>query len=413
MSLLAVAVSGRGVVPPDEPVVQADDEALLRGRAAFETLRVYGGKPFRLADHLARMRFSAERLDIAWPGGFEALAEEALAAAGAEDAVLRLYLTPGRERSGRPVSLALVSSLPDDLEERRGRGIKLISLLGVRAEAPWLLGGVKSTSYAVNMAAEAEARARGADDAVFVRDDGVVLEGPVTNVWWRRGSTLYTPSLDLGILAGVTRAVMIEAAPAAGYEIAEGTYPLDDVVSADEAFTTSSVREVMPVVELDGRAFERGPAAAALQEALRKEAGAMKRLFLRTMGAVHTALYRDDRREDRRHDGGGADPAADDARPQESGKERTTPLMFGRDGDNLVLVASKGGAPRNPAWYWNLQGRGRGRADRPEHRRVRARDAEGEERERLWAQMVALYPAYAGYQKKTTRQIPVVVLEPV
>jgi 4-amino-4-deoxychorismate lyase len=273
MTLLAVAVAGRGVVPPDEPVVQADDEALLRGRAAFETLRVYGGKPFRLAGHLARMQSSAERLDIAWPGGFEALAGEALDAAGAEEAVLRLYLTPGRERSGRPVSLALVSALPDDLEKRRARGLELISLLGVRAEAPWLLGGVKSTSYAVNMAAEAEARARGADDAVFVRDDGVVLEGPVTNVWWRRGTTLYTPSLDLGILAGVTRAVMIEAAPAAGYEIAEGTYPLGEVLSAEEAFTTSSVREVMPVIELDGQAFERGPAAAALQQALREEAG--------------------------------------------------------------------------------------------------------------------------------------------
>ena len=67
---------------------------------------------------------------------------------------------------------------------------------------------------------------------------------------------------------------MIEAAPAAGYEVREGTYPLGEVLSAEEAFTTSSVREVMPVVELDGRAFERGPAAAALQEALRKEAGA-------------------------------------------------------------------------------------------------------------------------------------------
>ena len=272
MTLLAVAVSGRGVVPPEEPVVQADDEALLRGRAAFETLRVYGGKPFRLAGHLARMQSSAERLDIVWPGGFEALAGQALSAAGAEDAVLRLYLTPGRERSGRPVSLALVSALPDDLEERRTRGIKLISLLGVRAEAPWLLGGVKSTSYAVNMAAETEARARGADDAVFVRDDGVVLEGPVTNVWWRRGSTLCTPSLDLGILAGVTRAVMIEATPAVGYEIAEGAYPLADTLGAEEAFTTSSVREVMPVVELDGRPFERGPAAAALQQVLREEA---------------------------------------------------------------------------------------------------------------------------------------------
>jgi 4-amino-4-deoxychorismate lyase len=130
-----------------------------------------------------------------------------------------------------------------------------------------------STSYAVNMAAEAEARARGADDAVFVRDDGVVLEGPVTNVWWRLGSTLYTPSLDLGILAGVTRAVMIEVAPTVGYQIAEGVYPLADVVAAEEAFTTSSVREVMPVVELDARPLERGPAADALQQALREQAG--------------------------------------------------------------------------------------------------------------------------------------------
>jgi 4-amino-4-deoxychorismate lyase len=274
MSLLSVAVGGRGLVPVDEPVLQADDEALLRGRAAFETLRVYGGRPFRIEDHLARMRGSAERLGIPFPDGFEQLAVEALEEAGEPQAALRLYLTPGREGANAPVSLALVSSLPDDLEERRARGISLASLLGVRAEAPWLLGGVKSTSYAVNMAAEAEARARGADDAVFVRDDGIVLEGPVTNVWWRRGGTLFTPSLDLGILAGVTRAVVLEAAPGAGYEVAEGSFSLADLLDSDEVFTSSSVREVMPVVAVDSRPFERGRAAAALQAALREAAGA-------------------------------------------------------------------------------------------------------------------------------------------
>jgi 4-amino-4-deoxychorismate lyase len=267
VSLLAVAVARRGLVAPDEPVLLADDEALLRGRAAFETMRVYGGTPFRIGEHLARMSASADRLGIEWPNGFEQLASEALAAAGEPDAVLRLYLTPGREGSGRPAQLALVSALPPDLEERRTRGIALISLLGVRAEAPWLLGGVKSTSYAVNMAAESEARARGADDAVFVRDDGVVLEGPVTNVWWRRGETLYTPSLDLGILAGVTRAALLEAS---AYDVGEGAYPLDELLGADEVFTSSSVREVMPVVSVDGQVFERGPAAAALQAALRE-----------------------------------------------------------------------------------------------------------------------------------------------
>lgn len=272
MRLLAVAVAGRGLVPPDQPVLPADDEALLRGRAAFETMRVYGGRPFRLADHLERMRASAARLAIPWPGGLEELAEQALAAAAEPDCVLRLYLTPGRDGtgSGAPVSLALVSALPEDLEERRARGIVLVSLLGIRADAPWLLGGVKSTSYAVNMAAEAEARRRGADDALFVRDDGIVLEGPVTNVWWRRGRTLSTPALDLGILAGVTRAVLIETAPAAGYEVAEGAYPLGDLLGADEVFTSSSVREVLPVVGVDGRRFERGQAAARLQQALRE-----------------------------------------------------------------------------------------------------------------------------------------------
>ena len=271
MTLLAVAVGGRGVVPVDEPVL-LDDEALLRGRAAFETARVYGGRPFRLQEHLARMRASAGRLGIAFPDGFEDLAAEALAVAGEPEATLRLYLTPGREGAGAPVPLALVSSLPVDLEARRSRGISLISLLGVRAEAPWLLGGVKSTSYAVNMAAEAEARARGADDAVFVRDDGVVLEGPVTNVWWRRGDTLFTPSLELGILAGVTKAVLLEAAPGAGLEVREGAFPLADLLAADEAFTSSSVREVMPVVGVDGVRLEAGPAAATLQTGLRRRA---------------------------------------------------------------------------------------------------------------------------------------------
>jgi 4-amino-4-deoxychorismate lyase len=277
VTLLAVAVAGRGLVPPDEPVLNGDDEALLRGRAAFETLRVYAGRPFRLDQHLGRMRSSAARLGIDWPGGFEELAEQALEAAAAPDAVLRLFVTPGREGSATTVALALVSSLPPGLEERRARGIELISLLGVRAEAPWLLGGVKSTSYAVNMAAEAEARRRGADDAVFVRDDGVVLEGPVTNVWWRRGSTLLTPSVELGILAGVTRAALVDVAPAAGYEVAEGAFPLARLAGAEEAFTSSSVREVMPVVALDGAPVgdgSPGSAAQALQAALRELAAA-------------------------------------------------------------------------------------------------------------------------------------------
>jgi 4-amino-4-deoxychorismate lyase len=274
VTLLALAVAGRGLVDPNEPAVHADDEAVLRGRAAFETLRVYGGVPFKLESHLVRLAGSCERIGIEPPDADEAreLASLALARADEPDAVLRFYRTSGREQAGSPGLLALVNSLPDDLEEVRARGIHLASLLGVSAEVPWLLGGVKSTSYAVNMAAVLEARARGADDAVFITEDDLVLEGPVTNVWWRRGSELFTPSLDLGILAGVTRETLLELAPAYGFAVREGRFPLAELRRGEEAFTSSSVRELLPVVELDGEPIARGPAADTLQAALRDAA---------------------------------------------------------------------------------------------------------------------------------------------
>jgi 4-amino-4-deoxychorismate lyase len=270
VTLLAVAVNGRGVVDPEEPVLRADDEALLRGRAAFETIRVYGGKPFKLAEHLDRLAASAERIGLPAVNRLELdeLARQALDAAGVPDSVLRLIWTP------TPAALAIVSELADHYDDLRARGQALISLRGIRAEEPWMLPGVKSTSYAVNMAAEGEARRRGADDAVFVDRAGIVLEGPTTNVWWRRGRTLFTPSLELGILAGVTRATVIELAAETGYEVNEGTYTLSELQTADEAFTSSSVREVMPVTALDGSPIARGTAADELQAALRRAAGA-------------------------------------------------------------------------------------------------------------------------------------------
>ena len=265
MKTLAVAVTGRGVVPVEEPVLRADDEALLRGRAVFETLRVYGGRRFRLDEHLDRLAQSAERIGLDPPPleDFRWLSAQALEEAGVADATLRLTWTPGG------VGIALVAEVPPELEAMRVRGAKLASLTGPIGAAPWLLGGVKSTSYAVNMAAQAEAQRRGADDAIFVTPEGIVLEGPTTNVWWRKGDTLYTPALDLGILAGVTRAALIE--PSA-WPVEEGAFPCDELYDADELFTSSSVREVMPVVELDGRPIPRGPAGDELQVALRRAA---------------------------------------------------------------------------------------------------------------------------------------------
>jgi 4-amino-4-deoxychorismate lyase len=278
---LAVGVLGRGVVDPDVPVIHADDAGLLRGLAAFETLRVYGGHPFALSEHLERLRESAVRMQLPEPdaGGFTDLAHAVVVAAGTPDCLLRLTMTGGRA-GGAPVSMAVALPLADDLETIRARGIAVVSLqTGIdprlRQGAPWLLDGVKSTSYAVNMAAFEEARRRGADDAVFIATDGTVLEGPVTNVWWRQGRTLSTPSLKLGILAGVTRAHVIRIARSLDYEVSEGSFPLRAMAASAEAFSSSSGRELMPIVRLDGEAIGDGrPGAAAieLQAGLRRAA---------------------------------------------------------------------------------------------------------------------------------------------
>jgi 4-amino-4-deoxychorismate lyase len=251
--------------------VRADDDALLRGRAAFETLRVYAGRPFRFQAHVDRLEASAGRIELppVPRTEIEDLAALVLESVPGGDAVLRLVWTGGSS-DGPPTGLAILSEVPSWIEAARARGVSGVSLLGVRATAPWLLPGVKSTSYAVNMAAEAEAKRRGADEAIFVDPDGIVLEGTVTNVWWRVGQTLYTPSLDLGILAGVTRATLIELAPECGYRVGEGAYEIGQLLAAEEAFTSSSVRELMPLVEVDGQALGRGPAADELQAALRE-----------------------------------------------------------------------------------------------------------------------------------------------
>ncbi len=263
-------MSGRGLVDPHEPVVYVDDEAFMRGRGAFETLRIYGGTPFRLGDHLDRLAASCARLGFAPPSRTTIEELVAMVVDRAPDAMLRVYATPGRGDGQQ--ALAVVSELPADLDDLRGRGIDLISVEFRPAD---LIGGVKSTSYALNMMAVDAAKARGADDALFVGEGGIVLEATTSNVWWRRGETLFTPSLELGILAGVTREVLHELALSLGYDVREGVWTIDELAAADEAFTSSSVREVMPAVSLDGRPVgdgKPGEAAARLQATLREQA---------------------------------------------------------------------------------------------------------------------------------------------
>jgi 4-amino-4-deoxychorismate lyase len=319
MAVLAVLATGPAVVGagpagpggapvgvPSRPALDPLDLALVRGEAVFEALRVFGGRPFRLEAHLDRLAASARAIDLPLPDGLEDLAARAVAAAGGGDVVLRLICTKGPEGSGEPrrgapvdregsgeprrgapvdrdggggpVAFAICTDIPASFEQERARGLRLVLLTTatdplVRAASPWLLAGVKTISYATNMAAQRTARARGADDAVLVGLGGELLEAPTASLWWRTGQTLFTPSLDLGILAGITRATLCDLAPTLGLKVLEGVYTAEDLLAADEAFLSSSTREIMPVVEVDATPIaggHPGPTATTLQSALRQ-----------------------------------------------------------------------------------------------------------------------------------------------
>ena len=207
----------------------------------------------------------------------------AVAGAGGGDAALRLICTRGPEEppgagEGGPAAFAICTDIPASFEQDRRRGLRLVLLTTaadplLRAASPWLLAGVKTISYALNMAAQRAAKAGGADDAVLVGLGGELLEAPTANLWWRAGDTLHTPALELGILAGITRTVVADLAPGLGLKVLDGVFTAEDLTAADEAFLSSSTREIMPVVQVDGTPIadaHPGPTAAALQSALRR-----------------------------------------------------------------------------------------------------------------------------------------------
>ena len=135
-------------------------------------------------------------------------------------------------------------------------------------------------------------------------------------------------------------------------------------------------------------------------------------MIFKLTGAIHVALYRltGGRIGGRLY---GASVLLLTTKGRKTGKTRTTPLLYLDDGDRLVVVASKGGAPRHPAWFLNLTADPEVTVERGRERLpMRAHEADDEERERYWPQVVTMYPGYAKYQVKTSRRIPLVVLEP-
>jgi branched-chain amino acid aminotransferase len=244
-----------GVIgPAEEARVPVTDEGLTRGDGAFEVMRLYGGRPFALADHLGRLehtcaglRLDADRASL--PAEIAALLE----AAGPVEGLLRVVLTRGGRR------ILTVEPLPHRL---------VVARVATVTYAPnRVLDGLKTLSYAGNMLAGRLARERGFDEALLVSPHGRVLEGTTWSFFWVAGGELLTPPLEDRILASITRARVLEDSGAR-----EAVCTLDNVERADEAFIASTVREVMPIAAVDRieLPLAPGPVTQAAAERLRR-----------------------------------------------------------------------------------------------------------------------------------------------
>jgi len=262
-----VLINGE-VHDPMEASVSIFDIGFQRGYGCFEAMRVYGGTPFRLGDHLDRLDRSAKHLRIELPHMSElgawctAVAVQGRSVGGG---VLRVYVTGGTDPKHPGTDnriIVFLEPLP-----HIPASVRLDVL-----DAPWHadgrsseLTGAKTLSYGPNLAATITARSRGFDDAALVGDGDVVLEGPTFSLGWVSGGQLCTPALDSHILASITREATIEVAGRLGVPVKEERFLRSDLLAADEVFVMSTVREVLPVVAVGERTVEPGPITRALR----------------------------------------------------------------------------------------------------------------------------------------------------
>ncbi|HEY2334553.1 MAG TPA: aminotransferase class IV [Solirubrobacterales bacterium] len=244
--------------PTGEAMVPLRDDGLYRGDGAFEVIRLYAGRPFALGDHLDRLQRSAAAIELEFNrAALEREVEALLTELGDADGQLRLIVTRGGRR------LAMTEPIPAHAETVR--------IATVTYSPSVILNGVKSLSYAANMQSTRLAKAQGADEAVLVKPDGIVLEPPTSSIFWvSPQGALRTPALDNGVLESITRDRLIKA-----LQVEEGAWPVADLRAAGEAFLASTTREIQAVAAIDGAELPvaPGPRTVEAQQAFAETLG--------------------------------------------------------------------------------------------------------------------------------------------
>jgi branched-chain amino acid aminotransferase len=238
-------------VHPEQATISIHDIAVLRGYSVFEALRTYDRHPFHLAEHLERLYHSAAVIDLEIPYTREEVAgvvREIVARNSYRHAAVRLLLTGGESEDGvlavgQPKLIVMISPLTERDPELFARGYTLMTTR-LQREAP----EAKTSNYTAAVRALKEAARRGADDALFVNEQDHVQEATRSNFFLFRGDTLVTPRAE--VLIGITRNIVLELARGR-FSIEERPILREELARAEEAFVTSSSREIVPVVRID------------------------------------------------------------------------------------------------------------------------------------------------------------------
>jgi branched-chain amino acid aminotransferase len=272
-----VLIDGRPM-SPDAAKISVFDRGFLYGDSVFEALRTYAGRPFALDQHLARLAGSAARVFIDLPVGLEQLAREvrsAIVGAGNAESYVRLTVTrgvgetlgldPGLSRHA--LRVVIVTPLKSPPPETYRDGVAVITHRTERVTDHSAAAGAKIGNYLMAVLANREARLANAAEALIVDGRGCVVEGATSNVFAVLGDgTLVTPPENDGILLGITRETVLAVAAELGVPIKLESLPLEAVKGAAEVFFCSSIRELVPVVTIDGaRIGEGAPGATTLR----------------------------------------------------------------------------------------------------------------------------------------------------
>ncbi len=278
-----VSING-AFVSPETARVSVYDRGFLYGDGVFETVRTYGGKPFALTEHIERLAASCKTVGIQLPVSLGVLEDEvtsAISASQNSESYVRMMITRGTGPLGldpthvaEPLRVLLVEPLAPLPAAIYTDGVAVITTRTDRAAdaAP----GAKVTNYLANMLALQRAKAAGCYEALLLDSEGLVLEGTTSNFFLVIDGELLTPPKGL-ILSGITRHYVALCAEQLSITVRYGGIGLGDLAAASEAFLTSSLREIVPVVRVDNLPIgsgKPGPLTRRLHETFRARAGA-------------------------------------------------------------------------------------------------------------------------------------------